>query len=78
MTPKMFEIEQEIMRLRKRFMADPNDHMLSFEIDELVNRYDILAKFEKLGLKLLLGGLHSSNTSTLTELQLANKEVDEA
>ncbi len=77
-TPEMFKISCEIDRLRARLAKDPGDHMVEYEFDSLVARYDNLAKFEKLGLKVVLGGLHSSNRSTLNSDQLENKAVDEA
>jgi hypothetical protein len=63
-TPKMWELEQRITHLQWLHQCDPNDYMIEFELDELSRRYARLAQMERLGLKVILGGRHSSNSST--------------
>jgi hypothetical protein len=60
-TPEMFKISERIEELRQKLAKDPGDYMINFEFDELVTKYDLLDKMEKMGLKVINGGKNSNS-----------------
>ncbi len=63
-TPKMWGIKKRIDFLKQCLKADPGDYMIEFELNELLIAYDKLGRIDRMGLKLVYGGLHPSSSST--------------